>query len=375
MNLKDTILEMLPSIKAVRQELHKNAELAFQEYKTRSIILNFLKPLELDIRHIAKTGIAATMNNTDKCIALRVDMDALPINGVSHLCGHDYHMAIALGTAQTLKNIGFDGCIKFIFQPAEEADGGALPMIDDGVLHNPTVEYIIGFHVWPEVEVGKIEVSPGASMASVDDFHITFKGKGGHAALPHKCINPIYPSIEFINTINTKSRIEHNPLEPHLVTISAINSGTVPNVIENTSKVLGTVRTFDNRVRKLLQRDIVKCAELSAEKYNCTVDIDYQLQYPPLISKPELTERFIDCTKNLIGDDNVLPLKKTFAAEDFSFFAEKVSSVHFRLGICDGEKGTHALHNPAFDASDDALFYGIYIITNFILDLYKDLLL
>jgi amidohydrolase len=371
MNITEIIQQRLPYIKQIRENLHNNAELAFNEYKTRQIVLDSLKKIDdnIDIKTYAGTGLAASMNTGDTCIAIRADMDALPINGVFHGCGHDYHMAVSLGVAHVLKDIGYDRCIKFIFQPAEEGSGGALPMIREGVLENPKVTNIIGFHVWPEIPVGKIEVSPGPSMASVDDFHITFNGKGGHAAMPFKCLNPIYPAMDFIQSINIKSRIEQDPLNPHIVTVSSFQSGAAPNVIADSSKVLGTVRTFNNDQRKKLHDEIIRVSKLSAEKYCCSVDVHYEFQYPPLLNENVFTENFIRVTKSLLGEENVQPLERTFAAEDFSFFAEKVPSVHFRLGICDGEKGVEPLHSPNFSVNDEALFYGIYIITNFILSI------
>ncbi|MDP4177071.1 MAG: M20 family metallopeptidase [Bacillota bacterium] len=372
MNLQKLIKQNIDIIKNVRRELHENAELAFNEHKTQKIILDFLNKLGIDTQICAKTGVVATINKGEACIGIRADMDALPINGVSHVCGHDFHMAVVLGAAMILKEIGYNKCIKFIFQPAEEGEGGALPMINEGVLKNPEVKAMVGFHVWPGVSVGKIEVTKGASMASADDFRIKFKGVGGHAAMPHICKNPIYPVIDFIETINIKSRIEQNPLNSHIVTVSAINGGSVPNAIAEEVEVMGTVRTFDNELRKKLRDDIEKVARLSAEKYNCEVEIDYRWQYPPLISNANLTELFIETTKSVMGKENVLPLEKTFAAEDFSFFAEKVPSVHFRLGISDCKLGLHPLHSPEFDASEEAILYGVYAICNFIISMYNE---
>lgn len=366
MDIKQLIEENLDEIMGLRHKLHENAELSYKEYKTQEILLDFLKKLELDTKVLINTGLVATLNDADSCIAVRADMDALPVNGVSHVCGHDYHMAIAAGTALVLKRSGFDKCVKFIFQPAEEAEGGALPMITEGVLDKPKVNSIIGFHVWPNVKAGTIEVTSGPSMASVDEFRITFKGKGGHAAMPHLCRNPLYPAIELIETMNFKSRIEINPLNSHVITFSSVQCGTASNVIADDCTVLGTVRTFDNNLRQKLHEDIKCIASLSAEKYGCTVDIKYNFQYPPVISDEALTQKFIESTSALIGKENVLPLEKTFAAEDFSFFAEKVPSVHFRLGIADGSKGIHPLHSPHFDASEAAIFHGINILVNFI---------
>jgi len=367
LNIKELIEENIDYIKDIRKKLNINAELSFQENKTQGIILDFLKDLDIDTKVLADTGVVATLNSGETCIAVRADMDALPVNGVSHACGHDYHMAIVLGTALILKKLGFNKSVKFIFQPGEETEGGAMPMINEGVLENPKVNYMIGFHVWPNVTVGTIEVASGASMASVDNFNVRFKGKGGHAAMPHLCKNPIYPAIEFIQSMNIQSRIENNPLDSHIITFASIQCGNVNNVIAEECEVLGTVRTFNNLLRNKLHEDILKNAQLSAEKYGCKEEVEYDFQYPPLISNELFTNKFIVVTKALIGEDKVLHLEKTFAAEDFAFFAEKVPSVHFRLGIKENGKGTHPLHSTEFDASEDVILNGIYIITNFII--------
>ena len=368
MDLKKLLEENISEVKDIWNKLHCNAELSYKEFKTQGIILDFFKELGMNTQILAKTGVVATMNEGTDCIAIRADMDALPVNGVSHVCGHDYHMAVTLGVALLLKKIGFKKCVKFIFQPAEESEGGALPMIEQGVLENPTVKCMLGFHVWPMLQVGKIEVASGPSMASVDDFSITFKGMGGHAAMPHLCKNPLYPALDFIESMNIKSRIEQNPLNSHILTFSSMQCGSAPNIIADKSKVLGTVRTFDNNLRNKIHEDIQSISTLCAEKYGCSAEVKYSFQYPPLISDSNLTKEFIDVTKELIGSENVLPLEKTFAAEDFAFFAEKVPSVHFRLGISDDVKGIHPLHSPEFNASKESLYHGIYIITNFLLN-------
>ncbi|HEY8805213.1 MAG TPA: M20 family metallopeptidase [Clostridium sp.] len=369
MDIRGLIEKNIDVIKDLRLKLNDNAELAFKEYKTQDIIVEFLKDINIDAKKIAGTGVVATLNSGNNCIAVRADMDALPVNGVSHVCGHDYHMAIVIGTALILKKLGFNKVVKFIFEPGEETTGGAVPMIKAGALINPKVSYMIGFHVWPNVPVGTIEVASNASMASVDDFHVKFIGKGGHAAAPHLCKNPMYPAMEFIQSMNIQSRIENNPLDSHVITFASIQCGNAHNVISEECEVLGTVRTFNNKLRNKLYEDILKNSRLCAEKYGCKVELKYDFQYPPLISDEVLTNKFIDITKKLIGQGNVSPLEKTFAADDFAFFSEKVPSVHFRLGIEDKKKGVHFLHSSSFDASEEAILNGIYIITNFILSL------
>ena len=341
----------------------------FRSYNTQNIITEFFKDINIKAEKVINTGVVATMNSGNSCIAIRADMDALPVNGVSHVCGHDYHMAIVLGTAFILKKLGYKKAVKFIFEPGEETTGGADLMIKAGALLNPKVNHMIGFHVWPDVPVGTIEVASEASMASVDDFNVKFKGKGGHAATPHLCINPMYPAMEFIQSMNIQSNIANNPLDSHVMTFSAIQCGNANNVIADECEVLGTVRTFNSKLRNKLHDDILKHSRLCAEKYGCTVKLDYDFQYPPLISDEVFTNKFIDITKKLIGENNVSTLEKSFTSDDFAFFSEMVPSVHFRLGIKDESKGVNFLHSSNFDASEDAILNGIYIITNFILSL------
>jgi len=364
LDIKKLIEENIDTIIELRKKLHENAELSHKEFKTQEIILKFCEALGLKAEKLAGTGVAATLNEGDSCIAIRADMDALPVKGVSHACGHDYHMAVVCGAALILKKLGCEKCVKFIFQPAEETDGGALPMIKEGVLLNPEVKNIIGFHVWPEVKVGTIEVSSGPTMASVDDFYIKFIGKGGHAAMPQLCKNPLYPAIDFIETMNLKSRIESDPLASHVITFSSMQCGNASNVIADECLLRGTVRTFSNELRNKIHENILEYSSLCAKKYGCSSEIHYDFQYPPLISDALFTKSFIDIAKELIGKEKVLTAEKTFAAEDFAFFAEKVPSVHFRLGIADEQKGHYPLHSPYFDASEEALFNGIYILVN-----------
>lgn len=369
MNIKELIQNNLEKIKDLQRQLHQNAELSYAEYETQKIIIDFFDSIDIPTKKLVSTGVVATLNNEETCIAIRADMDALPVNGVSHACGHDYHMTIASGVALVLKELGYKKSVKFIFQPGEEAEGGAAPMIQESVLDNPHISSMIGFHVWPNLLVGTIEAAGGPSMASVDDFRVVFKGLGGHAAMPYLCKNPLYPAIDFIQTINQKSMLEISPLDAHVITFSSLQSGNTSNVIPDECTVLGTVRTFSDNVRSKIHEDMLKVSSLCADKYDCDVEVKYNFQYPPLINDESLTNSFIKFTKELIGEDHVLPLLKTFAAEDFAYFAEKVPSVHFRLGIADASKGLSPLHSTCFDVSEEAIFYGIYIITNFILSI------
>lgn len=368
MDIDKLIKDNLPPIQNLWHQLHHNPELAFKEYNTHDIIVKFLNDFDIKGTSIANTGYLATIGSEIKCLGIRADMDAIPVDGVNHCCGHDFHMAIVAGTALILKQLNISKTVKFIFQPAEESIGGATHIIQEGGLKNPEVEAIIGFHVWPTVPVGKIELAPGPTMAAVDDFIVTFKGKGGHAAMPHLCKNPLYPAMDFINKVTIKSRIENNTLNPHVITFPTLICGGANNVIDETAEVRCTMRTFDKKFRPVLRKMVEDSAKLSAESYGCEVDIETLILYPAVHNDEKLTKTFSDVTASLIGRENILPLEKTFAAEDFSYYCNEIPSVHFRLGIFDGEKGSYPLHSPNFSGSLDSLYWGIYILTNFILN-------
>jgi hippurate hydrolase len=365
MDLKTLIRNRLEEIKDIRQTLHNNAELSNEEYKTSKIIQTYLDSLGLTYKTLANTGVVAVLNEGSDCIGIRADMDALPINGVFHGCGHDYHMAILLGVARVLKDLNTDKSVKFIFQPAEEDGGGALPMINEGVLEDPKVTSMVGFHVWPGLEVGSIEATSGPSMASVDDFKILFTGKGGHGAMPDLSINPLKPAVEFTYTMeNYKSSVASTP---YVLNLTSINCGNAPNVVADEALVMGILRTFDDSLRTQLRNVIREKAADFASKYGCSYSVKFEDEYPPLINDDKISKEFITASSKLLGKDKVKALTATFAGEDFSYFAKAVPSVHFRLGIKGHGLGESPLHSSNFTAHDDALFYGIYIICNYIL--------
>ncbi|MDT8718097.1 amidohydrolase [Clostridium sp. 19966] len=368
MDIKTAILNRMDEFKSLSHKLHDNAELSFKEFKTQNIIEEYLNNIGLDYHECINTGVYSIMNKSQECIALRADMDALPVNGVSHACGHDYHMTIVLGTARILSDLGFKKCIKFIFQPGEEDTGGALPMIKEGILENPKVQKIIGFHVWPGLKVGSVEISTEATMASVDDFIIKFKGKGGHAASPDVCINPLIPATSFVNEIYEITRSNSDYGKSHIVTISSLVCGSAPNVVSDEAVVKGTVRTFDEKIREQLKQTVIASANKKASDYNCRVDLLYDEQYPPLLNDEKEINIFENISKEILGKSNIFNATPSFTGEDFAFFAKAVPAVHFRLGICKDDFGTEPLHSSKFTMHEDALFYGILVLVNYILN-------
>ncbi|MHC1684481.1 MAG: M20 family metallopeptidase [Clostridiaceae bacterium] len=367
--LKKVIKDLLPEILAVRCDLHENAEVSMQEFKTQKIIMDFLSQNNIDHQPFTGTGVVANFNAADNCVAVRADIDALAINGASHLCGHDYHTAILLGVAKVLKELNYSKPVKLIFQPAEEAFGGALKMIQEGVLENPKVDRIIGYHVWPKLPLGKIALSGGPSMASVDDFYLTFIGKGGHAAFPHLCKNPIFPAMELIQNMNNKYTVDHDPNNPYVLTFASIKGGEVPNVICEKVEIMGTLRTFDETLRDKIVSKIEATAKTCAESYECEFEINYDFAYPPVVSDYDFSKEFSDTAKKLLGEDHVLPLQRSYAAEDFSFFCREVPGVHFRIGISNEDKGNEPLHSLNFNADDECVLHGIHAIVGYLISL------
>lgn len=370
--LKDTIRKNMELFISIRRDLNRLAELSYEEFKTQKYITERLSEWGIENFPISKTGVIGIINRSDECIGIRSDMDAILVEGQPrHCCGHDFHMAVVLGTAKVLVDMGFEGCVKFIFQPAEEGPGGAKRVIEEGGLENPKVTKLLGFHVWPGVDVGTIEVSSGAIMASVDDFEIEFIGKGGHAAMPEVTKNPIYPATDFIQSANNIFCAFSNKLLPFHVSFSSISSGQTFNVISERCKIRGTVRTFDSSMQEFIYKNIKKLAKLSAQKYDCHVNINYYFQYPPLINSYQATEEFLDVAKKLLGPENIKKAIPSFTAEDFAFYCQKVPSVYFRLGIKEKGKGENPLHSPYFNASEDSIFYGIFLLAGYLLAIQK----
>ncbi|WAM34533.1 M20 family metallopeptidase [Caldicellulosiruptor morganii] len=366
--IAEAIQKNLKMFENIQRQLHNIAELSFEEYKTQEFIIKTLTEWGIENYPVARTGVIGLLNRSEECIAIRADMDAILVDGKpKHACGHDFHMAIVLGVAKTLVDIGYKKCVKFIFQPAEEGPGGAKKVIEEGGLKNPDVKKMIGFHVWPNLDVGMIEVSNGAIMASVDDFEIEFIGKGGHAAMPELTRNPIYPAIDFIQSMNNFLNAYSKKTSPFHVSFSSILSGETYNVIANTCKIKGTVRTFDDEIQKFVYTNLQKLAKFSAEKFNCDVNINYYFQYPLLINNSQVAEEFSNLSKRLLGSKNVLNAQISFTAEDFAFYCKEVPSFYFRLGIKENGKGENPLHSPFFDASEKSIFYGIYLIVNYLL--------
>ena len=360
----------------IRKHLHQHPELSFEENKTADFVFSTLKSVGLHPERMAKTGVVAMINggHSGPVIALRADLDALPIqemndvpykslnNGVMHACGHDVHTASLLGAAMILNDLKADlsGSIKLIFQPGEEKlPGGASIMIKEGVLENPKPASIVGQHVFPELEVGKVGFRSGMYMASCDEIHITVKGKGGHGAMPHLAIDPVLISSHLVIALQQVVSRKSNPLIPSVLSIGKFIANGATNVIPDQVKLEGTFRTFDEEWRIEAHQEIMKIAENLVTSMGGTCDIDIKKGYPFVYNDEELTERSRLSAAKYLGEQNVVELPMRATGEDFSFYTQAMPGTFYRLGVANAAKGiTHPVHSAHFDADEEALRIG-----------------
>ena len=373
-SLKKQIENIAGEIIALRRQLHSAPELGFNEVRTGEIIAGCLEKLGISVQTgVAKTGVVGLLRGqtTGKTLLIRADMDALPIQersqhdyasqnpGVMHACGHDVHMAMALGVAKVLSanKHALKGNVKFVFQPAEEAIGGALPMIEQGVMENPKVDGAVALHVW-DLPLGTVGVKTGSVTAATDFFDITITGKGGHGAKPELCINPITAATQLVGKIN---QIEAP--QCFVATVCSIKGGEGDNTVPDTCRVKGTVRTLDMETRQLVHERITGLAKAVADEIGAAASIDYRFLYPPTINHEGMTQMFEQSARQVLGLDSVIFQEKVdMTGEDFAYFAQLVPACYIRLG------GAGApLHTDKFDVDEACIPLGIELMCDFVL--------
>jgi amidohydrolase len=373
--IKNIAANIAEEVISHRRHLHQHPELSFQEFETSKYIQNVLDKHHIEYKTgYVKTGIVAIIegkNPTSKVIALRGDMDALPIQedtgldfasvneGIMHACGHDMHTSSLLGCAIILNKLKdqFEGTVKCIFQPGEELlPGGAKLMIEEGVLENPKVEKIFGQHVYPELQVGQVGFRNGMYMASADEIYITVTGKGGHGALPHKIIDPILISSHLLIALQQVVSRMANPGTPSVLSFGFIEGKGATNVIPNEVKLKGTFRTFDEVWRKEAHIKITEITENLVKSMGGTVDLEIRVGYPFLTNHQETTERAKKVAQDYLGAENVVDLDLRMTAEDFAYFSQAAHGCFYRLGTSnDAENINGGLHHPQLLLDDEAL--------------------
>ncbi|MEX6687880.1 M20 family metallopeptidase [Danxiaibacter flavus] len=373
--------EYAPAFKEIRHHLHAHPELSYKEFETSAFVQKNLTEWGIDFKVLAQTGVVAVLegkNPSSRVIALRADMDALPIReendvpyvstnpGVMHACGHDVHTTCLLGAAKILKELSneWEGTIKLIFQPGEERNpGGASLLIKEGVLEDPAPQGIIALHVNPGLEVGKLSFRTGRVMASADEIYITIKSKGGHAAAPHLTADTILIASHLIVSLQQIISRNNNPTSPSVLSICSFQGGYTTNVIPSEVKLMGTFRAMDETWRFKAHELIRKQTIGLVEAMGAEVDLHIDVGYPTVDNDPKLTERAWRIAEDYMGKEHVSETELRMGAEDFGYYTQAIPGCFFRLGVRNEEKGiVHNVHTPKFNIDEAAIETGIGIM-------------
>lgn len=382
MKLIDPIVAFHAELQALRRELHAHPELGFQENRTADLVAKKLTEWDIPtVRGLGITGVIGIVKNgnSPRAIGLRADMDALPVQeinnfphasrhaGKMHACGHDGHTAMLLGAARYLsQHRHFDGTVYLIFQPAEEGGAGAQCMIDDGLFAQCPMDAVFGMHNWPGAAVGTFGVTPGPMMASSNEFEVIVKGKGSHAAQPHKGIDPIMVAIQIAQSWQTIVSRNTNPVDAAVLSITQIHAGSATNVIPDEAKLIGTVRTFSIDVLDLIEQRMRAIAHHTAAAFGADVEFRFHRNYPPLINHAEETAFAVKVMQSIVGEENVnAHVEPTMGAEDFAFMLRAKPGCYVFIGNGEGEHrlaghglGPCNLHNASYDFNDALLPIG-----------------
>ncbi|WMW82582.1 M20 aminoacylase family protein [Undibacterium cyanobacteriorum] len=382
MQVFDPILSINEEIIKIRRQIHAHPELCFEEVKTAELVKAKLTEWGISyIEGLADTGVVGIIKKGEagRAIGLRADMDALPMQeinqfphasvhpGKMHACGHDGHTAMLLGAAHYLQyHAEFDGTVYLIFQPAEEGGGGARRMIAEGLFEKCPMEAVFGLHNWPGLPAGSFGVREGALMASSNEFKVIVHGKGAHAAQPQKGIDPVMIAVQIAQSWQTIVSRNLNPLEPAVLSLTQIHTGSATNVIPDDATMIGTVRTFSIAALDLIEQRMRTIAEQTALAFDAQVEFQFKRNYPPLVNHASQTEFAVKVMQDLVGSDKVnANVEATMGAEDFAYMLQAKPGCYVFLGNGDGDHrsaghglGPCNLHNPSYDFNDDLLPIG-----------------
>ncbi|MSQ64847.1 MAG: amidohydrolase [Limnohabitans sp.] len=389
MKLLDSIATEAASIVALRRDIHAHPELCYQENRTSDLVATQLSSWGIEVhRGMGTTGVVGVIKNgsSKRSIGLRADMDALPVQeantfahasqhpGKMHACGHDGHTAMLLATARHLsQHKNFDGTVVLIFQPAEEGGGGAREMIKDGLFDQFPVDAVFGLHNWPGMAVGKAAVSAGPVMASSNEFKITIKGKGSHAALPHNGIDPVPIACEMVQAFQTIVSRNIKPVDAGVISVTMIHAGEATNVVPDSCELQGTVRTFTVELLDMIERRMRTIAEHVSAAHEAACTFEFVRNYPPTINHAKEADFTRSVLAEIIGAENVLAQEPTMGSEDFSYMLLKKPGTYFFLANGEGQHremghggGPCTLHNPSYDFNDDLIPLGGTIWVNMV---------
>lgn len=382
MNIENKVNSIFEELIEIRRDFHKYPELGFKEFRTQGKIIEYLKSWSIPYTKIANTGVLAYIygkadKSNKKTVALRADIDALPIHeetnigfksvneGVMHACGHDVHTTILLGTAKVLKNLeeSFSGCVKLFFQPAEETTGGALPMIEEGCLDNPIVDYVIGLHVMPYLEAGHVELKYGKLNASSDTINIKIQGKSGHGAYPEKSIDAILIASHVVIALQSLVSRNISPLNSMVLSLGKIEGGTKSNIISDEVCISGTLRTLDIDTRNFAKKRIVDIVKHTAATFNGTSEVVIDEGYEPLINTDEIVDVFKNIAEETLGKQKVhFKEAPSLGVEDFSYFCNRTKGAFFHLGCGNKSLGIEEpLHSSRFSIDESCIKTGVLL--------------
>ncbi len=376
--IKDLAKQFSDEFISVRRHLHAHPELSYKEFETSKFVQSKLTSFGIPFEIKATTGVVGLIkgkNPGSRIIALRADMDALPIQeeneanykslnpGVMHACGHDVHTTILLGAAKILNELKdeWEGTVKLIFQPGEERNpGGASYLIKEGVLENPKPQGIFGLHVHPGLDLGKLSFRKGRVMASADEIYVTIKSKGGHAAAPHLTADTVLIASHLIVALQQIISRNNNPTSPSVLSICSIQGGHTTNVIPSEVKLMGTFRAMDEEWRYKAHALIRKVATGVVEGMGAELDLLIDVGYPTVDNDPVLTETAWQLADQYMGKENVLQTEMRMGAEDFGYYTQVIPGCFYRLGVRNEEKGIiHNVHTPQFDIDERAIETGM----------------
>jgi len=383
-DIHQLVVEHKELVISIRRDLHRIPETAYTEKKTSAYVADYLRREGLEVQTgIATYGVVGLLNTgrPGPTLLLRADMDALPVtedtglsfasthDGVMHACGHDAHVAMVLVAATVLNRVKdeLNGTIKFLFQPAEEGPGGAQPMIDEGVLENPKVDYSIGCHVWPEIPEGTIGVRSGPFMAAMDRFDIKIIGRSGHGAMPHLCVDALEVGTQVVSALQRISSRHMNPLEPAVVTVGMFHAGTAFNIIPGDAQLTGTTRTFNLDIWNSWAERLENVVRGVCESMGADFEMKFSKGYPPTINDDSMAEVVRRCAQKVAGKDKVVEPERSMGGEDMSYFLQRSKGCFYALGV--GRQEFTPLHNSRFDLNENVLALGVETHCRIALDL------
>ena len=381
MNILDSIVTQAASIAAIRRDIHAHPELCFEEMRTADLVAQKLTEWGIPVhRGLGKTGVVGILKSgtSARAIGLRADMDALPMQefntfshasrnaGKMHACGHDGHVAMLLAAAQHFaKNRDYDGTVYLIFQPAEEKGGGAREMIADGLFEQFPMDAVFGMHNWPGNQVGRFAVSAGPVMASTNEFRITIRGKGSHAAMPHNGIDPVPVACQMVQAFQTIISRNKKPIDAGVISVTMIHAGEATNVVPDSCELQGTVRTFTLDVLDLIERRMKQVAEHVCAAHEATCEFEFVRNYPPTINSAAEAAFSRQVMVSIVGESNVEVQEPTMGAEDFAYMLQARPGAYCFIANGDGSHremghggGPCMLHNPSYDFNDDLIPLG-----------------